>query len=166
MLGGFRKTRIVSILCLPKASGCQLLEAATSVGCRFRGSSQTSNALDRLGTLQGFRFDVFGVECLLWVKSGQLRDLFDQFVGPADKRVGDVEAERFCSLHVDNHLDLRDLLDRQIGRLFPLEYSAGVDADLTGRFREAASIAHQAAGHGELAKLGNRGHRMAERQRA
>ena len=74
MLGGLRKPRLFlgSILCLPKAPGCQLLEAATSVGCRFLGSSQASNALDRLGTLQGFRFDVFGVKCLLWVKSGHL----------------------------------------------------------------------------------------------
>jgi hypothetical protein len=27
-------------LCLPRAPGCQLLEAATSVRCRFLGSSQ------------------------------------------------------------------------------------------------------------------------------
>ena len=41
----------IAILCLPKAPGCQLLEAATSVGGRFPGSSQTSNALDRAWTL-------------------------------------------------------------------------------------------------------------------
>ena len=54
MLGGLRKTRIVfeiAILCLPKAPGCQLLQTATSVGCRFSGSSQTSNALDRVRKL-------------------------------------------------------------------------------------------------------------------
>ena len=35
------------------------------------------------------------------------RDLFDQFVGAADKRVGDVEAERLGSLEVDDQLDFR-----------------------------------------------------------
>ena len=79
---------------------------------------------------------------------------FDHLVGAADKRVGDVEAERLGGLEVDDQLDLRGLLDRQIGRLLALEYPAGVDADLTGRFRKAASVAHQAAGRGELAKLG------------
>jgi len=54
MLDGLRKTGIVfeiAIVCLPKAPGCQLLEAATSVGCRFSGSSQISNALNRVWTL-------------------------------------------------------------------------------------------------------------------
>src|SRR4029077_13893883 len=41
-----------STLCQPKAPGCQLLEAATSVGCRFLGSSQASSALDRVRTLR------------------------------------------------------------------------------------------------------------------
>ena len=54
MPGGLWKTRIVfeiAILCLPKAPGCQLLEAATSAGCRFPGSSQTSKVLDRIWTV-------------------------------------------------------------------------------------------------------------------
>lgn len=73
MRGGLRKTGIVfeiAILCLPKAPGCQLLEAATSAGCRFSGSSQTSNMPGRVWTLHCFWFDVSGVECPLRVISG------------------------------------------------------------------------------------------------
>src|SRR5215204_3248692 len=46
----------------------------------------------------------------------------------------------------------------------PLRIRPGVDADLTVGVRKAASVANQAAGCGELAKLVDRGHRMAERQ--
>jgi hypothetical protein len=63
----------IAILCLPRVPGCQLLEAATSVRCRFLGSPQESNALDRARTLHGFWFDVSGVECPLWVMSGHMR---------------------------------------------------------------------------------------------
>ena len=56
------------------------------------------------------------------------------------------------------------LLHRQVGRLLALEDAAGVDADQTVRLRNAASVAHQAAGRGELAILVDRGHRVAERQ--
>jgi hypothetical protein len=72
MPGSFRKTRIVlrSRFCAYRGQpGCQLLEATTSVRCRFLGSSQESNALDRVSTLHGFWFDVSGFECPLWVKS-------------------------------------------------------------------------------------------------
>ena len=43
--------------------------------------------------------------------------------------------------------------DRQVGRLLALENPAGVDAGLTVRVRKIAAVAHQAAGHGELAIL-------------
>ena len=49
-------------------------------------------------------------------------------------------------------------------RTFAFENTAGVDADQTVSVRETASIAHQAAGRGELAVRGDRGHRMADRQ--
>ena len=69
MLGGLRKSQprsfLRSILCLPKATGCQLLEAATSVGCRFLGSSQASDTLDRAWTLQCFRFNA---KCHRWTE--------------------------------------------------------------------------------------------------
>ena len=42
------------------------------------------------------------------------------------------EAERLGGLEVDDQLDFRGLLDRQIGWLLALENPAGVDADQTG----------------------------------
>src|SRR6516162_700820 len=44
------------------------------------------------------------------------------------------------------------------------ENPAGIDADLMIRIRDAGSVAHQAAGHGGLPKLVDRGHRMARCQ--
>ena len=41
---------------------------------------------------------------------------------------------------------------------------AGVNADLTSKVRSIGSIAHQAAGHGELAILVDRGHPMPDGQ--
>ena len=58
-------------------------------------------------------------------------------------------------------------MHRQIGGLFALEYPAGIDAGLTRRGHNAASVAHQAAGRGELAdSCGDRGHRVASCQRS
>jgi hypothetical protein len=51
-----------------------------------------------------------------------------------------------CSELVDDQLDLRGLLDWQIGWLFALENAAGVDAGLTERLRKTASVAQQATG--------------------
>ena len=48
-----------SILCLPKAPGCQLFEAATSVGCRFLGSSRQAMRLTVYG-----RYTDFGLRSL------------------------------------------------------------------------------------------------------
>src|SRR5664279_4785371 len=74
------------------------------------------------------------------------------------------KAERICSLEVNDQLDLCGLLDRQVGRLLALEYPPGVDANQTVWLLSVASVAHQAAGRGELAIFENRGHRVAERQ--
>src|SRR5229473_149654 len=48
---------------------------------------------------------------------------------------------------------VRGLLDRQVRRLLALENPAGVDARHAVSVRNAASVAHQAAGRGELAIL-------------
>src|SRR5208282_1719918 len=47
-----------------------------------------------------------------------------------------------------------------------LENTAGIDAGLAVRVGKTASIAHQAAGRGELVILVDRGHLVAERQGA
>ena len=71
--------------------------------------------------------------------------------GRATRRDG--EAERLGGLEIDDQFDFRGLLDRQVGGLLAFENAPGVDTDLTVRIRKTASIAHQAAGRGEPAKL-------------
>ena len=80
----------------------------------------------------------------------------------SDERDG--QAKRLGGLEVDHQFEFRGLLDRQVGRLLAFENAAGVDAGLTIAVRKAGSIAHQAAGRGELAKLIDRRYPVAERQ--
>src|SRR5437660_453652 len=94
-----------------------------------------------------------------------MRLSFDHLVSPAKECDREREAKRLGGLHVDDQLDFRDLLDREVGRFLALEDPAGVGADNTKVARKTASIAHQTAGRGELAILVDRGHRVAERQR-
>src|SRR5262249_24005210 len=67
-------------------------------------------------------------------------------------------------LEVQEHLDLRGLLNRQFARLFPFENTGGVDASQTVSIGKATAIAHQAAGGDELAVFEDRWHRVSERQ--
>src|SRR5665811_1245996 len=67
-------------------------------------------------------------------------------------------------LQVDDQFDFGNLLDRQVGGLLALEDTAGIDANPTERIRKTASVAHQAASLGELAKMVDRGYRVADRQ--
>src|SRR5690348_3003188 len=90
--------------------------------------------------------------------------LFDQLVGAALQRHRNGEAERLRGLEVDDELDFRGLLNRQVGWLFALEDAAGVDADLAKQLRNIGSIAHQTTGRGELAIRTDRGNRMAKCQ--
>ena len=60
------------------------------------------------------------------------RFTFDHLVGAAEQRERDGEAERLGGLEVDDQLDFRGLLDRQVGRLLALENPAGVDAEPDG----------------------------------
>jgi hypothetical protein len=49
------------------------------------------------------------------------RRLFDHLVGAAEQRKRDGEAERLGRREVDEKLNFRGLLDRQVGRLLALE---------------------------------------------
>jgi hypothetical protein len=68
-------------------------------------------------------------------------------------------------LHVDDQLDFRDLLDRQVGRLLALENPAGVYAGQTTRLRIIASVAQGARSHlpAHAARPRRRGDRMRRR---
>src|SRR5215472_1417545 len=55
---------------------------------------------------------------------------FDHLVGAGEYRGRHFEAERLSGLEIDNQLDLRGLIDWQVGRLRTLENAAGVEADV------------------------------------
>jgi len=86
----------------------------------------------------------------------------DHVVGAAKKRGWEGDAEGFGGLQVDKQLDFRDLLARQISRLGALDSSSGIDASLTVRLRETASVTHQAACGREVPRLVDSGHRVAD----
>ena len=56
----------------------------------------------------------------------------------------------FAVFEIDRELELDDLHDRQVSRLGSFENSADIDADLAIGVGKARSIAHQAAGLGEI----------------
>src|SRR5437016_5995223 len=65
---------------------------------------------------------------------------FNDLVGAGDERPRDFEAERLRGLEVEEQLDFRSLLDRQIGWLVASENPARIDADRTERIRKTGSI--------------------------
>src|SRR5262249_15674286 len=87
---------------------------------------------------------------------------FDHLVGAPGKGEWEGDAKGFGCLQIDQQLDFRDLLDRQIGRFVALEDASGIDTGLTVGFHKAASVAHQPAGESEVARLVDRGQRVAE----
>src|SRR5262249_42831376 len=89
---------------------------------------------------------------------------FNHLVGAAEERDRNGKAERLGGLEVDEQLDLSGLLDWQVGRLLALKNPTCVDASETVRVT-TSSIAHQAAGCGEITILINRWHSVKERQR-
>src|SRR6516164_8960958 len=89
----------------------------------------------------------------------------NNLIGGGQQRFRDGEAERFGCFEIDDQFDLRDLLHRQIGRLLAFENAPGIDAKLVRQIAEAAAIAHQTAGKGELREWVDRRHRIAGLQR-
>src|SRR5262245_49057980 len=76
--------------------------------------------------------------------------LFDYLIGAAEQRERERDAERLGGLHVDDQLDPRGLLHRQIGRLFALEDAADIAARNAMRVRKAGAVGHEAAGIGKI----------------
>src|SRR5215831_18318493 len=74
----------------------------------------------------------------------------DDLVGSQQNRLRDRQAERPGGLKVDDQLEGRRLLDRQIGGLGALEDLSHVMADQAKGRNEAWPIADQAAGSGEF----------------
>ena len=73
----------------------------------------------------------------------------NHFVGAAEYCDGEGDAERLGGLHVDDQLDPRGLLHRQVGGL-PLENAAGIGAaDQTVRVQGTDAVAHQTDGRSE-----------------
>src|SRR2546430_2069788 len=73
----------------------------------------------------------------------QTASLFDHIVGATDQRQRDGDAERLGGFEVDDHLDFRDLLHRQLGGLVALENPAGIDAGQAVGVRNVRSVAQQ-----------------------
>src|SRR6202011_952394 len=71
--------------------------------------------------------------------------LFDQLVGDCKQRWRHIEAKRLGGRQIDDELKLGRLHDRHLARLFALQNTAGVDAQLTILIWKAWTVAHQAA---------------------
>src|SRR5207245_5241188 len=85
-------------------------------------------------------------ELAAWVE----RALFEHVVGPQQECLLDREAERLGGLQVDDQLELRRLLDREVGRLGPLENLVSVDGGTPEAFGDVWRVGHEAAGLREL----------------
>src|SRR6266542_5156592 len=97
-------------------------------------------------------------------QSGRSPDLLDNLVGAGEQRCRHGEAQRLGGAKVDDQLDDRRLLDRQIGGLgAPEDLSRVSTAQVKGR-SEACSIADQAAGSGEFTPRIDRRNGMARCQ--
>ena len=70
------------------------------------------------------------------------RRFTDHLVGGGQKRFWDGKAERLGGLEVDDEINFRSLLDRQIGWFLAFENAPGIDGSLLPQIAEAAAIAH------------------------
>ena len=86
---------------------------------------------------------------------------FDHLVSAGEERSRHVEAERLGSLEIDEQLNFRCLLDREIRRIGARKDPAGMDPTLIAPINITASVADEAARRSELAKLVDRGYSVA-----
>src|SRR5580704_10305163 len=76
----------------------------------------------------------------------------DYFISLSQQRRRDAEAECVGGLEIDDELECRRLLDRQISGLRALQYLSGINSELMIDRGQAGSIAHQAAGSGQCSR--------------
>ena len=77
---------------------------------------------------------------------------------------GTVRPSALGDLEVDDQLNFHGLLDRQTGGIGAVGNTAGIDAGLAICIGKTGSVAHQAAGRGELTQRVNRRQRVARRK--
>src|SRR5829696_5349332 len=90
---------------------------------------------------------------------------FDHLVGAAEQWPWEGDVKGGGCLQIEKQLNCRDLMDRQIRRRLALQYASGINASLTVGLHKTASVAHQAAGNREVARLVDRRHSVADSQR-
>jgi hypothetical protein len=90
---------------------------------------------------------------------------FDHLVGAPKQRDRESEAERPGGLEVDKQLNFRGLLHREVRRFGARKNQAGMDTALMPPISNTTSVAHEAAGRSEFAKLVDRGHSVANGER-
>src|SRR5216683_2561471 len=83
--------------------------------------------------------------------AGRVPPLLDDLVGAGEDRWRDGEAESLGGREIDDQLECRRLLDRQISRLGTFEDSPRVTAGLAKGLSDPHTIADQAAGRRDLA---------------
>src|SRR5713226_87502 len=71
------------------------------------------------------------------------RSLLDDLVGPQQQRWRDRQAERLGGLEVDHQLELRGLLDREVGGLGALEDFVDVGCGAPPEIREIRPVGHE-----------------------
>ena len=75
--------------------------------------------------------------------SAEKRSLFDYLIGSSEQRLRDCEAQRFCSLKVDDQFEFGRLLNWQFTWLLSLQYPSCISASLAEDFIAIASVAHK-----------------------
>src|SRR4030095_9692622 len=73
------------------------------------------------------------------------RSIIDDLVGPDQQRLRDREPERLRGLVVDDQLELRGLLDREVGGFGALENPVDVDRGASEEYEQLWPIRHQTA---------------------
>src|SRR5262249_43720627 len=103
-----------------------------------------TTAMNRATYLRKSLPRTFGAVVIPSPVSGRPRSL-DHLVGAAEKPWRDRKPERARGLHVDDKLEGRGDLDRQVGGIGALENAPGIAPDLAIGFADARAVARETA---------------------